>query len=443
MAHQDQTKFDTSPASLEEVFHWLLPADFQFPRHGNAVVDARILAAQAVAVWGWASGRTLDARMDVVTPALRRFFPDTTPVATRQGLCQALAACGDELVARLSTQIADRLRRLKGCWTTAGRPTFAVDGSKFAAPRTAANQAAFAATTDDASAATYATKADAAKAQTVQVLLTVFWHLGSGLPIHWRLAPSTGSERTLAAAMLDQLPPDARIVGDAEYIGYPFWSKILDSGRRFVVRVGSNVTLLEKLDVRRGQRRGIVHCWPQDARHAGLPPIRLRLIPMKVKRRTIWLLTNEFDLDQRHAAELYAARWGIEVFFRTVKQNCGKAKLLCRTPDHLRAELHWTLVGIWASLFVARLNFRERRQRVERLSPVQVLDAFAAALLRACADGTLPTLNLAECQKADESHRTRAKTSRRYPRKKKRRPCGPPKLRPATHAEIQAAKAFL
>ena len=442
MAHQDHSNLATPPTSLKDVFHWLLPAGFQFTRHGNAVVEARTLAAQALAVCGWSPGRTLDARMNATLPAIRRFFPDATPATTRQGFCQALAACGDELVAQLSTQIADRLRGLKGCWTTAGRPTFAVDGSKFAAPRTAANQAAFAAATDDA--VDYAKSADAAKAKTVQVLLTVFWHIGSGLPIHWQLAPSNGSERTIAAAMIEQLPPDARIVGDAEYVGYPFWSAILDSGRSFVVRVGSNITLLEKLDVRRGKNRGIVHCWPQDARRAGLPPIRLRLIPMKTKhRRTIWLLTNEFDLDHRRAAELYAARWGIEVFFRTVKQNCGKAKLLCRTPDHLRAELHWTLLGIWASLFVARLSLRERKLRLDRLSPVQVLDAFAAALVQACGDGTLPDLNLADCLKADESKRTSSKASRRYPRKKKRRPCGPPKLRTATRDEIQAAKTFL
>ena len=159
---------------------------------------------------------------------------------------------------------------------------------------------------------------------------------------------------------------------------------------------------------------------------------------MKTKRRTIWLVTNEFDLNPRQLKELYAARWGVEVFFRTVKQNCGKAKLVCRTPEQVRAELHWTLLGVWASLFVARLCFRACRQRLDRLSPRQVLDAFAAALLDADA-----ALALAECRKADESSRTTSKTSRRYPRKKRRKPCGKPRLRRATPDEIQAAEAFL
>ena len=439
MVHQDRTNHPTPPASMEDVFRWLLPTDFSFTRHGNAVVNARPLAAQALAVWGWADGRTLDARMDIATPAVQRFFSATPPIQTRQGLVQALSTCGDALAARLNTGILDRLRGLTGCWTTAGRPTFAVDGSNFTAPRTAANQAAFAASSSDAG---YATKAAAAKARTVQVMVSVFWHIGSGLPVSWELAPSRG-ERALALARLAELPPNARIVADAEYVGYAFWSAIIDSGRTFVVRVGANVRLLADLERRRGQPRPRVPAWPQDARRAGLPPIPLRLIPVRFKNsRTIWLLTNEFDLDPRRAQELYAARWGIEVFFRTVKQNCGKAKLIGRTPDHVRTELQWTLLGTWAALFVARLNFRAQKQPVRLVSPRQVFDALAEALRNAAA-GRKAGLDLAECRNADESKRTTSKASRRYPRKKKRHPCGKPKLRKATKEEIKAAKAIL
>lgn len=47
--------------------------------------------------------------------------------------------------------------------------------------------------------------------------------------------------------MLDDLPRNARLIGDAEYVGYPLWSKIHNSGRSFFVRVGSNLTLLKQL----------------------------------------------------------------------------------------------------------------------------------------------------------------------------------------------------
>lgn len=442
MSHQDRRHRATSPASLEAVFAWLLPSDFQFVRHGNACIEPVILIAQAIATWGWAAGRTLSGRLDTATAAIRRIFPGQR-VATRQGLCQALATCGDELVGQLRARIADRLQNLKGYWRTAGRPTFAIDGSKFAAPRTAANQQAFAALAGDASSANYDDPAAASKANTVQLLLTMFWHIGSGLPINWRLAPSTGSERNLAIEMLDELPPDARVVADAEYVGYPLWSAIVESRRAFAIRIGSNITLLKKLEVR--CRTEVVYFWPQRARQQGQPPLVLRLVPVQGPRSVVWLLTNEFDLADQQIAELYLARWGIEVFFRTVKQSCGKAKLLCRTPDNVRTELQWTLLGIWISLFVAKQRFREQGLSLRSLSPVQVMDAFAHALMiTAYSDSaTQALLHLYSCQKADESHRTTGKASRNYPRKKRHTSCGPPKIRLATKEEQRRAKQFL
>jgi hypothetical protein len=41
--------------------------------------------------------------------------------------------------------------------------------------------------------------------------------------------------RPLAA----RAPPIQTRLGDAEYVGHPFWSAIIDSGRTFVVRVGA------------------------------------------------------------------------------------------------------------------------------------------------------------------------------------------------------------
>src|SRR5690606_35111429 len=142
-----------------------------------------------------------------------------------------------------------------------------------------------------------------------------------------------------------------------------------------------------------------------------------RLVPMQGPQSIIWLLSNEFDLTAGQLSELYAARWGIEVFFRTVKQSCGKAKLLCRTPDNVRTELQWTLLGIWIALFVSKLSFHEQGQSLRMLSPVQVIDAFAhAIIITAYADAASQAmLCLYSCQKADESRRVSSKASRDYP----------------------------
>ncbi len=276
---------------------------------------------------------------------------------------------------------------------------------------------------------------------TVQVLATVFWHIGSGLPVTWRLSASSGSERQNAAEMLDELPPNARVVGDAEYVGYPFWSTVMNSGRSFVVRVGSNVTLLKKLGVER--RKDVVYHWPESVQRNGQPPLMLRLIQVKTARSPMWLLTNEFDLTEQQIREIYCSRWGIEVFFRTVKHNCRRAKLQCRTPRHVRTELTWTLLGIWASLFVAKKALMQERQPIERLSPIRVLDMFGRAILLAALDKSGHALQLHTCVKQDETNRTSSKKSRDYPRKKRHKSCGAPKIKIATQQQIHIAKQLL
>jgi hypothetical protein len=200
------------------------------------------------------------------------------------------------------------------------------------------------------------------------------------------------------------------------------------------------MTLLKNLDPSLKRKRDMVHCWPEAAQRAGQPPLLLRLIEVRTPRGSMWLLTNEFDLTNEQVRELYYARWGVEVFFRMVKQNCGKAKLLCRTPENVDTELTWILLGIWASLFIAKLEMHEHGVPIEQLSPIQVMDQFAAGLTHsAIGNVRAACLTLHTCVRADESHRTSSKQSRGFPRKKKHQPCGPPIIRSATSKESQAA----
>ena len=441
MSHQDNRDGCTSAGNLKELFEFLLPAAAaECPRHGNAKLGPRRLAALAIACWGWSARRTLTQRVQEAAKAVGQ-LQQTDQSVSRQGLLKALAGCGAALAAMIAKHVYAKLRHLKGHWTTAGKVTFAIDGTKFAAPRTVANQQQFALSdnrTTNRRGKRYNKAADAEKAKTVQVLLTLFWHIGSGLPACWRMTNSHGSERHLAAEMLSELPAGARIVGDAEYVGYPLWSAILSSGRSFLVRVGSNVTLLKKLDPRLKRKGDVVHCWPEAVRRRGDPPLLLRLIQVQTPRGSMWLLSSEFDLTQSQIQELYQARWGVEVFFRTVKQNCRRAKLQCLTPANVNTELTWTLLGIWASLFVAKLQLREAGEPIERLSPIRVMDQLAHSLMLA-ALGKTPDLQLALCLKPDDDRTTRSKRSRNYPRKKKRPPCGKPILRNATPNEITIA----
>jgi hypothetical protein len=225
-------------------------------------------------------------------------------------------------------------------------------------------------------------------------------------------------------------------------VGYPLWSAIIDSKRSFLFRVGSNITLLKNLGRFRWQN-GFVYFWPERVMNRNQPPLVLRLFEMHNGKNRIFLVTNELEMTEELAIELYKARWGIEVFFRTVKQTCRRSKLCCGQPGNVLTELNWTLLGIWIALFHGKEVLASEGLPPRRLSPVKVMRAFALVSqciqLRAANSPLLSEL-LRDAVIVDESKRTTSKQSRDYPRKKKHHNCGPPIIIKATAIQIQFAK---
>ena len=156
---------------------------------------------------------------------------------------------------------------------------FGVDGSRVQTPRTKANEARFHPTkkrkkqvrarkgrapqlTKKASQKTkqakkrkrvakkQASKNSKKQLAGPQIWLTLFWHVGLGLPCAWKTGPVDSSERAHMLQMLGILPEHSMIVADAGFVGYDNPRAIEDAGHSFVIRVGANVKLLKKLGVR-------------------------------------------------------------------------------------------------------------------------------------------------------------------------------------------------
>jgi hypothetical protein len=430
MSHQDDAHLGRNISVFKGVLEAAVPdLVSHFVRHGNAKLDSVWLASVAITCWGWTVEGTLTNRVAAACKVVGRVLNRNESV-TRQGLMKALATCGPELVNRMIDALVIHLKSLKGHWTHNGMVNIAVDGSKFAAPRTIENQSYFAATGGRQKTKEYQHAADQAKASTVQVLLTVFWHMRTGLPLRWTISGSYGSERRNAAAMLDELPRNARLIGDAEYVGYPLWSKIIQSGRCFLVRVGSNVTLLKNLGKHQIEH-GFVYYWPDHVMNADAPPIVLRLFQIHDGDEALFLVTNELDMNEQTASELYSGRWKVEMFFRTVKQTCEHAKLHCLRPDNVLTELHWILLGIWYALFTGKQALQQQGYSPHKLSPVKVISAFQEVVRTIHRSTITPELFYDQLTMAvlnDETHRTTSKASRNYPRKKKHERPGPPKI---------------
>jgi hypothetical protein len=148
-------------------------------------------------------------------------------------------------------------------------------------------------------------------------------------------------------------------------------------------------------------------------------------------------------LTDRQVVELYARRWGIELFYRHLKQTFQRRKLRSTSAEHALVELQWSLAGLWAMAFYALLQLEHADLPSERLSIAQTLRAFRRMMrdyLHPAERGhsLRERLQTALIDAYQRGH----KTSRNYPRKKQERPPGPPQLLTATQTQIQQAQAL-
>ena len=127
----------------------------------------------------------------------------------------------------------------------------------------------------------------------------------------------------------------------------------------------------------------------------------LRLVVAHNGQHPVYLVTtvlSQRELSDTQVIEMYAKRWGIELFYRHLKQTFQRRKLLLAFRRTLRDYLHST----------------ERGSRLcERLRQAIIDPCFR-----------------------------KLKASRNYPRKKQERAPGPPLILTASRTQIQRAKAI-
>ena len=305
-------------------------------------------------------------------------------------------------------------------------------------PRTAANQEALGVDLQRTRRQGRRRCVDQKKADSPSIWLTTLWHVGAGLPWAWQRGTSTSSERDHLRQLLAQLPEHSLLTADAGFTGYEFWKDLLAARHDFLIRVGRNVRLLRQLGVFR-ESAGRVYLWPETAVLRHQPPLVLRLVVAHGGRHPIYLVTSVLSgraLSDRQLIELYRARWGIEVFYRTFKQTFGRRKLRCGRPDNALLELDWSLVALWAACLYAKYQQAQRGADVTRTSAAGVL----RILRRAIHDVHLPIASLVAAALVDSYNRS-VKDSRDYPKKKSNFPGhSPPIIRIATKKLVRKAQ---
>lgn len=354
------------------------------------------------------------------------------PTRRRPGCCYGgFAKALGRRSAGLLQAVVVRLRGLlereavgAGQWLTHGFAVFGVDSTKLDCPMTRANEQAIGV---------------AGKRHSwPQIVLTMIFHVGTNVPWAFERGDARSSERAHLLDLLATLPPRrALLLADAGFVGYGFFESILASNRHFLVRIGANVKLIEKLCVMQTQWHGgdVVFLWPDRARRKKQPPLVLRRVVVIDPRRNrrMHLLTSVLDparLSDEQVIDLYGRRWSIELKYRSLKQVMGRRKLLSDSPAMARVECDWSSVGLW---MLEMMSWRASGARKRSV---------AAALRATRASMTGRSGRLREKLRAsvgDACRRTRPKNARHWPHKKRDRPPGPSIARTATAEQMTHA----
>jgi len=478
MSHQDRTSIVVNHHYLKQVIDWLLaPALFARLRVGSSATWTSRMLAVAALLWAVGEEAKLTDRFITARQIVAKIFRwRPPPGATYQGFIKGLRKWHERLLGVMIPHLRLQMEQvLPQQWKIGGYVVFAGDGSRVELARTQSLEAVFspggkkniprrkqkkqtrrqkhhrrrklarAQRRTQRTAAQRPSDASVAKKEnSPQMWLTLLWHVGSGLPWAWRTGPSDSSERAHVQEMLPELPKNSLITADAGFVGYDFWSAILAAGHHLVIRVGANVRLLRKLAYAR-QYEHTVYLWPDAAAKKHRPPLTLRLIVIDAGKHPVYLVTNlpKSQLSDGQAATIYAARWGIELYFRTFKQTFGCRKLRSRCAENAQLEVDWSMLGLWCICLLGQRELAEGGDDPAGLSPAAAIQAL---------QGTMRHYRLRpECTEEglwtklrhallDDYERAGPKTSRDYPRKKKRQSIGAPTSQPASKQQIAAAE---
>lgn len=166
-------------------------------------------------------------------------------------------------------------------------------------------------------------------------------------------------------------PPKSTVVCDRAYVDYEWLNSLNRSGAYFVTRCKSNCQF--KVAESRPTNRTRGHICDQVIY---LKSQRGKVYKGKLRRITyrdpdtgkrLSFLTNRFDLATQTICDLYKARWKVELFFKTLKQNLRIKKFLGTSSNAVKAQI---LVALIAYLLVQILRYSMK-------SSISIPDAMA------------------------------------------------------------------
>ena len=146
--------------------------------------------------------------------------------------------------------------------------------------------------------------------------------------------------------------PGMTYVFDLAYYDFGWWADLDRRGCRFVTRLKKNtkltvtaqLPLLQRPDILCDRIGTLPERMARSRRNPFTAPVReitVRIATGKVLR----LITNDLDTDAGEIANLYKARWQIELAFRWIKQNLRIGHFLGTSDNAVRIQIFVALIA--------------------------------------------------------------------------------------------------
>ena len=225
--------------------------------------------------------------------------------------------------------------------------------------------------------------------------LHVVYDADADRPIYAEVSAANVNDISVAQTM--PIEPGATYVFDLGYYDYAWWASLDAAGCRIVTRFKTNtpIDVVEERPVAGeadilSDRIGFL---PKRQARSRRNPMQDAVREVRVKTETgkvLRILSNDLDAPAREIADLYKRRWGIELFFRWIKQTLRIRRFLGVGENAVRIQIAVALIAFlllrlaqgaqpivrsplaFARLIRANLMHRKRIDRLLQPNPQRI-----------------------------------------------------------------------
>jgi hypothetical protein len=353
------------------------------------------------------------------------------PSSDTGNYCRARQKVPENVLKRLALETGKRLEsRVPADWLWHSRHVKVADGTTYSMPATDANQE------------TYPQSTAQQPGLGFPILrMMVVLSLATAALCGMALAPYAGKltgESSLLRSLLDGFDPDDIVVGDRALGNYFLIALGLNRGIGWLARIHQG----RKINYRRSRCKACSEqrvTWPRPKRPEWMDEGMYATIPATLTLRQIFVgveepgfrvsrialvstLLDEAQYPAEELAQLYRARWNIELDIRALKQYMAMEPLRSKGPEMIRKEIwaHWLAYNLTRKVIAQAAQ--ETGKRPRQISFTAARQAIAAAWQQLSLEPQA-VRELASIQwQSIAEHRVGHRPNRVEPRVVKRRP---------------------